>query len=118
MIAIRNLARTAFTVNLDLAHDYEGHPECASHRVRMALPATTPTGEDGVRHYERECPGSITWLAGEEKALPDAVATLPPVRLRLGQKLMRLAPVPEPKPEPELAVEAPAPHIVSPDDGA
>ena len=74
MIAIRNLARTSFTVNLDLADDYEGHPECTPHVVRMVLAAVTDTGEDGVRHYERQCPGALTWQAGEEKMLPDAVA--------------------------------------------
>lgn len=119
MIALKNRARESFTVNLDLAHDYGDHPECAASVSRMVLPAVLPDGTEGQLHRVVQLPGSLTWLAGEEKVVPDDVAKLAPIKLRVAQGLMTLTQLPDspapaapPKPAQAASVpDAPPPSI-------
>jgi hypothetical protein len=78
MINVQNISKRAFTFNLRHGADYGEGLEAKPHTQMIDR-----TGRDGVAGHElREValPQSITLNAGEEKALPEAVAAIPEVQ--------------------------------------
>lgn len=77
-----------FTVNLDSRVAYDD-PRCNKVNVRRSTPVVTEDGP-GSKVVDLSLAGSVTWLAGEELCLPDAVASLPQVARRIASGQMRV----------------------------
>lgn len=74
MIRVTNKSRQIFTLNLLAGEDYgeDFEPTTTTHRQVTS----TEDGTAGFRDVELSQPASITWLAGETREVPDAVASI------------------------------------------
>jgi hypothetical protein len=86
---VKNVSRSSITVNLLRGVDYgEGYRPTA---FSLHQATATDSGEVGIRLVEMSLPGSITWRAGEEKDVPDAVDRIPEFRKARSAGRLRVA---------------------------
>lgn len=90
MVTMKSRTKTAQVFNLPCPGDCKPGETCFCNTIRTELREELPDGTKGVRVLERRLPGSVTFLAGETKELPDWVARCPDVKGALDRGSLRL----------------------------
>lgn len=90
MPTIHNRSKQVQVFNLPCPKDCAGDTPHGCKIIETQQMAETPDGTRGIRIAQKHITGSVTFLAGEKKEVPDTVAESPHVKRALDRGTLRL----------------------------